>query len=65
VKVVRPASISREAEVPCEWKEKYLAIQLKSFAPLSQIYIEIQIAGRVQSKGRIYRKTWTIFEKGR
>jgi len=31
VKVVRPAMTSREAEVPCESKEKYLAIQLKVF----------------------------------
>jgi hypothetical protein len=46
-----------EGEIPC-----YPA---QIVCSAEQIYIEIQIAGRVQTKGRIYRKNWTIFEKGR
>jgi hypothetical protein len=51
VKVVRPAMTSREAEVPCESKEKYLAIQLKVFpgeldlnAPCENIAIESNLS---------------------
>jgi hypothetical protein len=53
-KVVRPAMTSREAEVPCESKEKYLAIQLKvSPGELNLPALSKNIAIRVKSIARI------------